>query len=118
MDAGIADALNRLTAQRIAKHLDLTDWFCGVRHVAPTGTPWHLAPMADTFMAENAATDSDRAWLLGALAVKTPGVDFESIPADADWESLFSHLRAEITIRRDPEIPHGRAAEICPVGMV
>lgn len=113
MDAGTADTINRLTADRIAKHLDLTDWLCGLRPGARNDgdTPWHLSAMADTFMGENDATNSDRAWLLGALAVKTPGVDFDAIPADCDWENLFSYIRTEISTRRDPQAPRREAPE-------
>lgn len=118
MDAGIADTLNRVTADKIAKHLDLTDWLCGVRADSPaSGTPWHLSWMATTFL-DGAATNTERAWLLGALAVKTPGIDFDAIPADEDWENLFSSLRTEIITRRDPKTPHGEVAKICPAGVV
>jgi hypothetical protein len=119
MDAGIADTLNRQIAQRIAKHLDLTDWFCmSTPGALDNFTPWHLSNMAATFMSENRTTNADRAWLLGALAVKTPDVDFESIPADCDWENLFSHLRAEITTRRDPETLRCEATEDRHAGVV
>lgn len=98
MDAGIADTINRRTAQQTAKHLDLNDFLAGL-----TADPWHNAPMAQTLMGENPASNADRAWLVGALAAKTPGLHFDGTPADADWENLFTHFRAEILARRDPQ---------------
>lgn len=107
MDAAVADTINRMDAGRIARHLDLIDWFCQ----ATPGTDWFWSNMAETFMSENATTNSDRAWLLGALAVHTPDVAFDGAPADADWDNIFSHLRSEILARRDPEIPHAGTAQ-------
>lgn len=98
MDAGTADTINRRTAQRTAEYLDLNDFLAGL-----TGDPWHDGPMAQTLMGENPASNADRAWLVGALATKTPGLDFDGTPADADWENLFTHFRAEILARRDPQ---------------
>lgn len=106
MDAGIADTLNRHVVQLIAQQLDTVDADMGI-----VFAPWQHCAMADTLMGENKATDGDRAWLVGMLAARTPGVDFDGHPADCDWENLFSHFRAEILARRDPESPSVCAAE-------
>jgi hypothetical protein len=104
MDAGIADAINRRDAVLIAAHFDALD----LPHYG--GDPaqrWSDSPMAATLMGNS----SDRAWLVGYMAEKIPGLHFDGAPADADWESLFSHLRAEILARRDPQAPFVRTAE-------
>jgi hypothetical protein len=111
MDAGIADTLNRHVAQLIAKQLDKVDEQMranGTRMTSSEG--WHHGHMADTLMGDNDATDGDRAWLVGMFAARTPGVDFDGHPADCDWENLFSHFRAEILARRDPQTPCAGAA--------
>lgn len=105
-DAAIADTLNRHAAQLIARQLDSVD-----RSLALIGiTPWAFSPIAETLMGENATTSGDRAWLVGLLAARTPGLDFDG-PADADWENLISHLRAEILARRGPRTPSVREAD-------
>ncbi len=111
MDAGIAATINDRTARAIANHLDLLDWFCGIvgDETTEAGTPWQRTKMADRFMDEKAVSNGERAWLLGALAVKTPGVDFDGIPADCDWEGIFATFRAEIAARRGPKTPHGQS---------
>jgi hypothetical protein len=116
MDAGIADTINRLVARRIASQLDLTDWFAGA--VGAGRDAWHYGPMSQTLMGENDADDSDRAWLVGVLAEKTHDVEVDAVPADFDWENLFSHLRAEIQARRDrdPQTPSVPEQTVC--GMV
>jgi hypothetical protein len=134
MDAGVADALNRRAVRLIVEHLDdfYTPKYndrrntCTCVHCAPfldarhgngcvgfhcSGScvrvptrPWFQAPIADTILGTNDATNADRAWLVGTFAAKTPGLDFDG-PADADWENLFMHFRAEILARRDPQNP-------------
>lgn len=111
MDAGIADTINRQTADAIAKQLDLVDWFDGVNH--RTGTPWYRGPLAEEFLK---ATDMRvQSWVYGLIAHRAvyAGRELYSlIPADADYENLFSALRVEITMRRGTEIPRGDAAEV------
>lgn len=104
MDAGIADTLNRHTAQLITAQLDTWDRDLGYGRIAP----WHRSSIADTLMGDNDTTDGDRAWLIGALAARTPGVEVDGIPADFDWENLFASFRAEIAARRDPQTPSVR----------
>jgi len=89
MDAGIADTLNRNAARTFAALLD-------VKYAHQPFDPWYHRSIARTLMGENAATDADRAWLVGKLA----GSAFDG-PADEDWESFYSYLRAEIQARRD-----------------
>jgi hypothetical protein len=107
MDAGIADTINRHVAQIITQRLDSNDKALGYDLVAP----WHHSPIADTLMGDGPADAADRAWFVGYLAAGTPGVDFDGEPADCDWENLFSHFRAEILARRDPQTPTVHAAE-------
>lgn len=147
MDAEIADTTNRRDAWRIAKHLDLLDYFCGIRgnKTPAAGAPWYRSNMAETLLADGPDTNSDRAWLLGALAIKTPGLTFDGVPADCDWPGMFSWIRFEITCRRnmdahdadcpaafsqaectseagcperDPEIPQGEVGADCLAGVV
>lgn len=116
MDAGIADTINRLDAQRMAVYLDRLD------ETLPStlpGGPWHSSNLAETLMGTNDATDADRAWLVGSLAAMTPGVRaVMGGPALCDWENLFSHFRAEVLARRDPKPPHARTAEFHPCVVV
>lgn len=100
MDAGIADTINRLFAQKLAGGLD---------EFYPR---WHQSPVAATLMGDS----SDRAWLVGFLVHPIPDLEIDSTPADADWDNLFSHLRAEILARRDLETPPVQAQPLC--GMV
>lgn len=114
-DATIADMINRHVAQLVAQQLDFVDnqirQLPGMADLDPQVTNWEWSALADTLMGDNASTnDGDRAWLLGMLTTRTPGVDVERVPGDADWENLFSHLRAEILARRDPQTPPVRAA--------
>lgn len=111
MDAAIADTINRLTAEKITKHLDLLDWFMMARK------PWHTSAVADALMGTSASGNADRAWLVGILASRTPEVPFDGVPADCDWDNLFSHLRTEILARRNPQTLLVCAAE-SPRGMV
>lgn len=113
MDAGIADTINRHVAQLIAQQLDTVDAELGIVFV-----PWQHSALADTLMGDNDSTGGDRVWLIGSFAARTPGVDFDGIPADCDWENLFSHFRAEILTRRDPKPPHARTAEFHPCVVV
>ena len=113
MDDGIADTINRRTAKAVAERLDALDakW--------ANDKAWHVAPMSDTFLGANDATDSDRAWFFAILATNTPGIDFtDDAPAGADWENLFAHFRTEILARRDPQTPPARTAESHPCGVV
>lgn len=102
MDAGIADTLNRRTVQATAEKMDAIDVLYG------NEVPWYRAPFADTMMGDS----SDRAWLAVALISGTADPRFDG-PADADWDNLYSHFRAEIGARRarDPQTPHDQAAE-------
>lgn len=108
MDTGIADTLNRLDAQKMAAQLDAWDGELGYTSIAP----WYRSPIADTLMGDGPATDADRAWFVGDLAARTPGVRcVYGGPALCDWENLFSHFRTEIQTRRDPQTPPAEAAE-------
>jgi hypothetical protein len=118
MDAGIADAINREDARLIALAFDATDQPHAPYLYSYVPQPWYNGPMAATIMGENAATDGDRAWMLGSLASGIPGVRFDGAPADCDWENFYTHLRAEITARRDPENPPAKVAETCLSGVV
>lgn len=97
MDAAVVETINRLDAARIAKHLDLTDWLNGI---VGSGAPWFRRIEADAFFSATVGS-GELAWLLGALAAGVPGLHFDGEPADADWDGLFSHFRAEIQDRRD-----------------
>lgn len=108
MDAGIADTINRIVVQKMVARLDLVD----IDLCAREDGPWYRVSLADTLMGTNGSTDADRAWLVGVIAHATPDVEIDFAPADADWENLFSHFRAEILARRDPETCSVRAAEI------
>jgi hypothetical protein len=111
MDAGIADTINRRDVQRIVRRLDENDEALGYTPIAP----WWNAPIADTLLGDSPASNADRAWFVGTLAARTPGVAFDGAPADCDWDNLFSHFRAEILARRtpDPKTPPVQAAEDC-----
>lgn len=99
MDAGIADTLNRQDAKRIAARLDQADE--SILDGMLLSTPWYRTAIADTFMGDTSA----RAWVVGQITTNLPGLYFDGEPADGDWDNLFSHLRAEIEARRDPETP-------------
>lgn len=109
MDAGIADTLNRRAVQLMARHLDRFD----VDLCAREDGPWFRVSLADTLLETDDATNADRAWLVGAIAAQTPGLDFDG-PADCDWENLLLHFRAEILARRDPQSPHARSVATRP----
>ena len=106
MDAGIADTLNRHVVLLITKHLDAIDRGMPVPEIR-----WPTSAMADTLMSDGPDSNGDRSWLVGFLAARTPGIDFDGLPADCDWDNLFSHFRAEILSRRDPKLPSVRAAQ-------
>lgn len=113
MYAGVADALNRRFAQIVCGYLDAHDteqFFDG------SGLHWYDRSLADTLASQDRATHPNRAWLVGFLAARTPGVDFDGQPQDCDWDNLFSHFRAEILARRDPKAPSVR--DKAPCGMV
>jgi hypothetical protein len=113
MDAGTADTINRRDVQLIAAQLDKNDLAMPVPEIR-----WPHSAMADTLVSDAADSNGDRAWLVGHLAARTPGTYFDGAPADADWENLFGHFRAEIQTRRDPETPHIGKAETRPGGVV
>jgi hypothetical protein len=109
MDFGIADTINRHVAQLICKHLDAMDAELHFHRISP----WYRNAMSDVMMGAHGDTsDGDRAWLVGMLAARTPDVDFDGHPADCDWDNLFSHFRAEILARRDPQSHPVREAQI------
>lgn len=91
MDFGVADTINRIFAKKLTDGLD---------ELYPR---WHepQSPVAATLMGDS----SDRAWLVGFLVQPIPDLEIDSTPADEDWDNLFSHLRAEILARREPENP-------------
>lgn len=136
MDAGIADAINRRDVTIICARLDALDLpkyndslnSCPCVHCAPFldakhgngcsgyhchGTcvmkrpPWHFTAMADTLMSEQDSTRSQRAWIVGQIAINARGIAFDGCPADCDWDNLFQHFRNAIRARRDPKTPHG-----------
>lgn len=113
MDAGVADTLNRHFAQIVCGYLDAHDTEL---HEETAGLRWFYRPIADTLASQEPDKNSDRAWLVGFLAARTPGVDFDGQPQDCDWNNLFSHFRAEILARRDPQAPSVR--DMTPCGMV
>jgi len=104
MDPAIADAINRHDAQTLAKHLDLVDWLKAKQ-------PWHLGIEANAFLSSTISS-GELAWLFGLLAAGVPNLHFDGDPADCDWQNLFTHFRAEIVARRDPQIPLVYAAEV------
>lgn len=114
MDAGIADTVNRHVVQLIVRRLDSTDEALGYDR----DCPWYRAPLGSILLSDRPDSNGDRAWLVGQLATRTPGVDFDGEPADCDWDNLFSHFRAEILARRDPKTPHSASAETRPAGVV
>lgn len=107
MDAGIADTLNRLDAQRIAAWLDDSG----------RGGQWWNSAIADHVF--DADTAQEKAWLVGSLSARVPGLDSDDWgPADEDWDNLFSHFRAEIQARRDADSSSAHAAETPARSMV
>lgn len=110
MDAAVADTINRRDVELVAQKLDGLDSFFG------NETPWYQIRFADDVVAGK--DTPDRAWHFTILASNTPGIAFDSAPADCDWDNLFSHLRAEILARRDPQTPPTGTAETRPCGMV
>jgi hypothetical protein len=113
MDAGIADTLNRHAARLIAEHLDGVD-----TRLPLVRLPWYMRRAVDVFFSPHASDNGYRAWLIGRDAARTPGIDFDGTPADCDWENLFSHFRAEILARRDPQTPPAGMAETLPGSVV
>lgn len=114
MDAGIIDTINRRDVVTITARLDALD----LPQYSDAVIPWYFAPMSDTLLSEDPATGGDRAWLVGALAARTPGIRFDDAPADCDWENFLGHLRAEILRRRNPKTPHAESVPIRPCGVV
>lgn len=112
MDAGVADTLNRIDAQLMARKMDSADRFQQIRR--PFLTAWYTRHYADMIVANAPQSRADIAWFIGTLAGRTPDVQFrDGIPAgDADWDNLISHFRAEILARRDPKSHPACAAEI------
>jgi hypothetical protein len=107
MDQGIVDTINRRDVTIITARLDALD----LPKYRSTHGPWYLGPMADILMSEDDATRSQRAWIVGQIAVNARGIAFDGDAAGGDWDNLFSHLRDAIATRRDPETPQGEAAE-------
>lgn len=108
MDAGIADTINRIDAQLMCERLDALD------HEWRNKEPWYGRKWADALAVGASASPqalADRSWVVGAIAARTPGLNFDGSPADADWENLFSHFRAEIEARRNPRGPETPPAE-------
>lgn len=97
MDAGIGDTLNRLFAQTICGYLDAYDTDLAHDNDDPR---WYNRQFADTLVSDDPKTHANRAWLVGFLAARTPGVDWDGQPSDCDFDNLFSHFRAEILARR------------------
>lgn len=95
MEAGTVDTVNRLDAQLGAAHLDALD----VQY--SNGEPWYRTAWSDLILSDE--RNSDRAWFVGAILKTAPGTRFDDFPADNDWENLFSHFRAEILARRNPQ---------------
>lgn len=114
MDFDIVDTINRRDVTKITARLDALD----LPAYGGTGIPWYRAPMADTLMSETDGSRPDRAWLVGQLAERTPGIAFDGAPADCDWDNLFAHFRAAILARRDPDSSPARTAETPVRGMV
>jgi len=108
MDAALASSINRRDARLIAEHLDALD-----TRLSSDRKPWYLGPMGRAFIEDEncASANSYRAWLIGKHAWRIPDLYFDGAPADADWDDLFAHLRAEILARRAPQTPHAKVAE-------
>lgn len=100
MNAAIADTINAQDAKLIAAWADCID-----QDILPgmhLPVPWYNAGIGQTLMSDDPARRTDQAWLIGTLAVNIPGIRFDGAPADADWDNLINHLRAEIEARRAP----------------
>lgn len=97
MNASIADLLNRRFAAVFAEHLDTID--VEVRASLPNNKliSWHQPPMLSEALLKE---DENAKWLIVAITEGSPDLDVDRVPADADWENLFTHLRAEIESRR------------------
>lgn len=104
MDAGITDTINRRDAALVAQKLDSLDREFG------NATPWYRIALADDVVTGNITPD--RVWHFTILASGTVGIAFDGAPADADWDNLFTHFRAEIAARRDPETHLAHEAEV------
>ena len=100
MDAGTADAINRRDVQLITARLDNSDRMF-------KANPWYEGPIGDAILADDPKDQGDRDFLIAVLAERTLGVHFDGQPADCDWDNLYSHFRAEILARRDPDSPTG-----------
>lgn len=112
MDAAIADTINRRDVKLMTARLDAVD-LLGLGEIH-----WHWQPFADTMLSEDPAKRPDQAWIVGAAANGIPCVHFDGAPADCDWENLFSHFRAEILARRDPDSSPAHVAETPARSMV
>ena len=114
MDAVIADTINRRDVTIICARLDALD----LPKYKATHGPWYLSPMADVLLSEDDSTRSQRAWIVGQLAVNARGIAFDGCPADCDWDNLFQHFRDAIRARRDPKTPPARTGVDHPCGVV
>src|ERR1041384_5865924 len=94
MDAAIADTINRQDAQKVAAFLDRF----GVEFDGPNS--WYYGVEASALMSTH-LTSGEMAWLFARLA------------ADADWDNMSTHCRAEIQAGRDraPKTPPAPAAK-------
>lgn len=118
MDSAIADTLNRLDAEKLARRCDEVDDAIRVGLLLPGGLkPWYYSPMARTFLGDRL---DDQKYLIESIALTTSGLRFDGEPADGDWDNLLTHIRAEIQARRDrdPQTPPTKAAETCLSGVV
>jgi hypothetical protein len=106
MDAAIADTINRQDAQKVAAFLDRF----GVEFDGPNS--WYYGVEASALMSTH-LTSGEMAWLFARLAAGVPDLHFDGNPADADWDNMFTHFRAEIQARRDraPKTPPAPAAK-------
>lgn len=108
MDASLANDINRRDARLMAEYLDRYD----AEYLLPGQPEWAESITADMVMTDNPEGAAARAWFVGTLGARTPGVYFDGAPADCDWDNLYSHLRAEIAARRAPQPPSVRAPEM------
>lgn len=99
MDAMVADWINASDAKLIAAWADMIEADLEVRCSVPC-KPWCWSFVADVLMSDDPRKRPDQAWLISALAARVPGIRFDGCPADADWDNMICHLRAEIEARR------------------
>ena len=100
MDTAIVDTINAQDAKLIAAWADCIDQDILPGMLLPT--PWYQTAIADTIMSDDPICQHAQRWLIASLATNIPGIRFDGAPADADWDNLINHLRAEIEVRRAP----------------